>query len=76
MKIFTLEKGIIFGVLLFIAGIVFSILAVTVWSKVSFGELNPNRIMRLTIPSFTAILLGAELIFSSFFIGILQIEHK
>lgn len=76
MKIFTLEKGIIFGVLLFIIGIVCSILAVTVWSKLSFGELNPNRSMRLTIPSFTAIVLGAELIFSSFFIGILQIEHK
>ena len=76
MKFFTLEKGIIAGVLLFIAGIVCSILAVTVWSKLSFGELNPNRIMRLTIPSFTAIVLGAELIFSSFFLGILHIEHK
>ena len=76
MKFFTVEKGIVVGILLFIAGIVFSILAVTVWSKFSFGELNPNSSMRLTIPAFTAIVLGAELIFSSFFLGILHIEHK
>ena len=76
MKFFTVEKGIILGILLFIAGIVCSILAVTVWSKMSFGELNPTNIMRLTIPAFTAIVLGAELVFSSFFLGILKIEHK
>lgn len=76
MKFFTVEKGIILGILLFIAGIMCSILAVTVWSKLSFGALNPTNSMRLTIPAFTAIVLGAELIFSSFFLGILQIEHK
>ncbi len=76
MKFFTVEKGIVLGILLFILGIVCSILAVTVWSDLSFGELNPTRIMRLTIPAFTAIVLGAELVFSSFFLGILKIEHK
>lgn len=76
MKFFTVEKGIVLGILLFIAGIVCSILAVTVWSDMSFGELNPTNIMRLTIPAFTAIVLGAELVFSSFFLGILKIEHK
>lgn len=75
-KLFSVEKGIILGVLLLIAGIVCSILAVTVWSKFSYGELNPNRTMRLTIPAFTAIVLGTEMIFSSFFIGILKIKHK
>lgn len=75
-KLFSVERGIILGVLLLIAGIVCSILAVTVWSKFSYGELNPNRTMRLTIPAFTAIVLGTEMIFSSFFIGILKIKHK
>ena len=76
MKFFTVEKGLILGVILFILGIVCSILAITVWSKASFGELNVETSMRLTIPAFTAIVLGAELILSSFFIGILQIKHK
>lgn len=75
-KFFSVEKGIVLGVLLFITGIVCSVLAVTVWSKFSYGELNPNRTMRLTIPAFTAIVLGTEMIFSSFFIGILKIKHK
>ena len=76
MKFFTVEKGIILGIILFIAGIVASILSVNVWSKASFGELDPTRSLRLIIPAFTAIVLGAQLIFASFFIGILQIKHK
>lgn len=76
MRFFTVEKGIIVGVLLFILGIVLSILAVTVWSGASFGSLDPSRTMRITIPAFTAIVVGVQIIFSSFFLGILQIEHK
>ncbi|MGN0369993.1 MAG: glycosyltransferase family 2 protein [Butyrivibrio sp.] len=76
MKFFTVEKGIILGIILFIAGIAASILSVNVWSKASFGELDPTRSLRLIIPAFTAIVLGAQLIFASFFIGILQIKHK
>ena len=75
-KFFTVEKGLILGVVLFIVGIVVSILAITYWSQASFGALDAQSSMRMTIPGFTAIVLGAELILSSFFIGILQIKHK
>ena len=75
-RFFTVEKGIIFGILLFVLGIVASIISVNVWSKSSFGALNATETMRIIIPAFTCIVLGAQLIFASFFIGILQIKHK
>ncbi len=73
---FTIEKGIVIGLVLFVIGLVASILAVTVWSSQEFGTLDPGKSMRLTIPAFTAIVMGAQLVFSSFFIGILQIKYK
>ena len=75
-KFFTVEKGILIGVILFIIGIVCSVMAVCVWAKTSYGVLDPDKMMRLTIPAFTAIVLGLQLALSSFFIGILQIKHK
>lgn len=75
-KFFTVEKGILFGVILFIIGLVCSIMAVNVWAKNSYGILEPDKMMRLTIPAFTAIVVGIQMILSSFFLGILQIKHK
>ena len=75
-KFFTVEKGILLGVVLFIIGIVCSVMAVSVWAKNSYGVLDPEKMMRLTIPAFTAIVLGIPMVLSSFFIGILQIKHK
>lgn len=75
-KFFTVEKGILFGVILFIIGLVCSIMAVNVWVKNSYGILEADKMMRLTIPAFTAIVVGIQMILSSFFLGILQIKHK
>lgn len=75
-KFFTVEKGILFGVILFIIGLVCSIMAVNVWAKNSYGILEADKMMRLTIPAFTAIVVGIQMILSSFFLGILQIKHK
>ena len=75
-KFFTVEKGILFGVILFIIGLVWSIMAVNVRAKNSYGILEADKMMRLTIPAFTAIVVGIQMILSSFFLGILQIKHK
>lgn len=72
----TTEKGLIFGVLAVLLGIVLTIVAFCCWKGNSFGELQPQRIMRLTIPALTLIVVGVQLIFSSFFLGILYIKHK
>ncbi|WP_303871823.1 glycosyltransferase family 2 protein [Acetobacterium wieringae] len=73
---FTVEKGVVIGVLLTLLGIVATIVAFVIWGNNSFGNLQPESIMKITIPATTLIAIGVELIFASFFLGILEIERK
>ena len=72
----TMNKGIFVGVLLFVLGVIGSIIAVVLWSKTGFGELIPENMLRLTIPTLILMVNGIQLMFSSFFLGILDIEVK
>lgn len=73
---FTLEQGLIFGTILFMLGGITSIFALFQWESVGFGSLNPIFTMRLVIPSVTAIALGLQVIFASFFLSIFQLKTK
>lgn len=73
---FTVEKGVVIGVVLTLLGIVATIFAFIIWGNNSFGNLQPESIMKITIPATTLIAIGIELIFASFFLGILEIERK
>lgn len=71
-----LENGLIFGICLFLLGLVGSVIAFIQWELASFGELNPTNTMRLVIPSVTAIALGLQVIFSSFFLSVLELKRR
>ena len=66
----TTENGTLAGLILVV------ILSVVLWKNTSFGDLDPQRVMRYTIPAMTCIVIGAQIIFGSFFLGILKIKHK
>lgn len=72
----TTERGVLIGVLLFLVGIAVTIFAFYIWRKNDFGGLSPENMMRITIPAMLFIVVGIEMIFGSFFIGILHIKHK
>ncbi|SMP38290.1 Glycosyltransferase involved in cell wall bisynthesis [Desulfonatronum zhilinae] len=76
LRHFSLEKGIIIGVLFFLAGVVGSVHAFGLWEETSFGALDPQRIMRITIPSLSLCTIGVYILFSSFFLSILTIRSK
>jgi glycosyltransferase involved in cell wall biosynthesis len=73
---FNLETGLIIGISLFLLGIIGSIIALFQWESTSFGALNPADTMRLVIPSVTAIALGLQVIFSSFFLSVLELKRR
>ena len=73
---FTLEKGLITGVLLLLAGIILTIASLKIWDKYSFGNLDPVRMLRLVIPAVTFLVLGVQVILNSFFAGILYLENE
>jgi glycosyltransferase involved in cell wall biosynthesis len=72
----TLEAGLIAGVLLTLAGLGGSILAVSEWGKANFGALDPSHMLRLILPSVFSLMLGVEVICSSFFLSILRLKRR
>ena len=73
---FTMNKGILIGAIMFLLGIIGSIFAVIIWLKTGFGDLIPSKMIRITIPMLVLFVCGLQLMFSSFFLGILEIKIK
>lgn len=75
-RIVTLERGIVVGLLLLLAGLAGSIYAVSFWDERSFGPLDPSKTLRIIIPSITSLILGCEIVLSSFFLSVLGLKRK
>jgi hypothetical protein len=76
LRVVTLEAGLVIGGLLVFIGIGGSILALSGWGSKSFGPLDPTHTMRLVIPTVTSLMLGVEIVLSSFFLSILGMKRK
>ena len=72
----SLERGLILGLLLLIAGIALGAAALGSWGSTGFGTLRPTETMRLIIPSATMILLAFQLAYGCFFISVLEIRAR
>ncbi len=72
----SLERVLVAGLLLILAGLAGSVAAVAEWGSESFEGLDPSETMRIVIPSVTAVAIGAELVFASFVIGVLGLERR
>ena len=72
----TLETGLLAGGLLLLGGLGGSVYALHVWSGRAFGPLDPSRMLRLIIPSVTALMLGGEAVLSAFFLSILGLRRR
>jgi glycosyltransferase involved in cell wall biosynthesis len=72
----TLERGLIAGASLLVAGLVMGAYALASWNIAGFGPLRPSDTMRLVIPSSTAILLAFQVAYGAFFLSVLEIRAK
>jgi len=72
----SLERGIVLGVMMMIIGFLSSIGAIIYWSRNQFGPIDPSLSMRLAIPGIVTFAAGTQILFSSFFISILQTKRK
>ena len=75
-KYVNLEVGLLFGCALLLAGLGILGYAVHIWHDAGFGDLSPQRMLRLTLPSATCFMLGVEAIFGSFFLSLLGLNRS
>ena len=71
-----LETGLLAGALCVGLGIVGSLLAVSTWARSSFGPITSDNLLRLVMLSVFALILGPQIIFSSFFLSILGLRRR
>jgi len=71
-----LETGLIVGALFVFAGIVGSVFALSTWARSSFGPINSENVLRIVMFSVFALILGPQIIFSSFFLSILGLRRR
>jgi hypothetical protein len=71
----SLERGLLIGAAIGIAGLVGLIFSLTYWHANKFGQLNYEHALRLVIPSATALVLSCQLVLGTFFLSILGIKQ-
>ena len=58
------------------AGLTGAAYSVGLWSVAAYGALNPEVTLRIVAPSATAMIVALQLIFSSFFLGVLGLRRQ
>ena len=74
LRRFTVERGLIVGVLTVLFGAVLFLRAVLVWKAAHFGAIDYAANIRRLIPAAILVILGIQCISSSFFMGVLGLK--
>jgi hypothetical protein len=72
----SLEVGLLVGTVLMFVGLGLSVYAVTLWGTKHFGMLDYSQTMRLVIPAALLLIVGAQTVFSSFFLSVLELRRR
>ena len=75
-RFFTLEKGLLIGAVFTVSGLIGSIYALSHWGERFFGPLNPVQTLRIVIPSALSLILGFQIVLSSFLLSVLRMARK
>ncbi len=76
LRYLNLEVGLIVGAILILMGFGGTVYAFSRWQSQLFGALDPAETMRVVIPSVTCFALGFQVVFSSFFLSVLNLKTK
>lgn len=74
LKAASNAAAIAIGACLVLGGMGGAIYAVLQWGHSSFGALIPSDMMRITIPTVTALAIGTQILFGGLLLGFIEIE--
>ena len=72
----SLETGLMAGALLVTTGLAFSLWAVRAWQEGVIGSAEMAQTIRLVITGMTALTIGCQTIFASFFLSALGLKRR
>jgi hypothetical protein len=72
----SLERGLVAGGIGVAFGLALILVAVLEWRATGYGALDPRHTMRWVIPGVTAMVVGAQVVFGSFFFSILRLHQR
>ncbi|HEY0451536.1 glycosyltransferase family 2 protein [Actinophytocola sp.] len=70
---FSVERGLILGIVIFLAGILLTVVQVIRWGGADFGAMDAGQTVRTAIPAVLGLVLGFQTIMFSMFTGVLGI---
>ncbi len=73
-RVFTLERGMVAGVALLLAGVAVFAWALVLWSREDFGHLNYPENIRRILAATTLLVLGVQVSSASFFMSVLGLK--
>lgn len=76
LRYVTLEVGLAVGAALCLGGLAASVMAVVGWGLRDFGPLDYSTTMRIVILAVTLLTLGAQSVFTSFFLSVLGLPRR
>jgi len=68
---FNLERGLVLGAILFVIGFVLDVALLLSWVRSGFGPMNA---VRQAVLGSTLLAVGAQIVFSSFFLSMLSVQ--
>ncbi|MSR48289.1 MAG: glycosyltransferase family 2 protein [Planctomycetes bacterium] len=69
---FRIEHGLLCAGALFLAGLAGTMAALADWRLTGWSDLDPMRMMRIVVPSATALALGVQIAFSGLYLSVLK----
>lgn len=72
----TLERGLLIGGVLALAGLAGLVISLMHWRVHDFGDLDARRSLRLVVPAATALVMSFQATFTTLFISILGIRRQ
>jgi len=73
---FSLERGLLIGGFLFLVGLGLNVWLVIRWLNVGLGNLDVTTTLRPTLWGFTTMIVGAQVMFGSFYLGLMELADK
>lgn len=75
-KVWSVEYGVVLGLCMILVGFIATGQAVLTWEGGGYKELDPGIGMRMAIPAVSLVVVGVQLVFSSFFYGLSKVVRS